>query len=120
MDPALRTLLKALVEGQVKLAEGQATLAEGQATMEVRLAEGQARLAEGQARLAGGQAQLEKSQARMMDKLTVVSEHLDDFARAVIRGFTNGASRHSGLERRVGRIERRLTRLEGKPKRPRK
>ena len=99
MDPALRTLLKALVEGQVKLAEGQAT-------MEVRLAEGQARL--------------EKSQARMMDKLTVVSERLDDFARAVIRGFTNGASRRSGLEQRVGRLERRLTRLEGKPKRPRK
>jgi hypothetical protein len=83
MDPALRTLLKALVEGQVKLAEGQATIAEGQATMEVRLAEGHARLAEGQARL-------EKSQARMMDKLTVVSERLDDFARAVIRGFTKG------------------------------
>lgn len=109
MDPALRTLLKALVEGQVKLAEGQ-----------VKLEEGQVKLVEGQVKLEEGQARLEKSQARMMDKLTVVSERLDGFARAVIRGFTNGASRDSGLERRLGRLERRVTRLEGKPKRPRK
>ena len=46
-------------------------------------------------KLAEGQARLEKSQARMMDKLTVVSDRLDDFARAVIRSFT----KQRGLQR---------------------
>ena len=73
MDRETRTLLKALVDGQVKLAGAQARTEAG---------------------------------------LRQLGKRMDKYAEAVMRGFTNGARRDHGLEKRVDSVEARLGALE--------
>jgi HD superfamily phosphodiesterase len=122
MDPELKQLLMALVDGQVKLAEGQAktdtrmdALVQAQARTEARLdalAQAQAKtearlaaLAATQNELAGDVRVLARAQERTERRLEQVVDRLDRFTDAIMRGFTTGAEKHSGLEERVRKLE---------------
>jgi chromosome segregation ATPase len=129
MDPELKQLLMALVDGQVKLAEGQAktdtrmdALVQAQAKTEARidaLAQAQAKteariealaarmdaLAATQNELAGDVRVLARAQERTERRLEQVVDRLDRFTDAIMRGFTTGAEKHSGLEDRVRKLE---------------
>ncbi len=94
MDPELRTLLRALTNGQVKLFEAQS-----KTSREVR-------------GLAAGQRRLFEAQARMSKEFRLLGARLDRFSRAVIRGFANGAARHHATQVRLDQIERRVTKIE--------
>lgn len=80
MDPELKVLLAALVEGQVKLAESQAKT---DATVQALAAE---------VRALGG-------------TVRQMSERMDRFAEAVMRGFTTGGEQQGALQARVERLE---------------
>ena len=115
MDPELKTLLGALVEGQVKLAEGQAKTDASVA----RLVDGQAKTDASLARLAEGQAKTDASLARLADqvgKLTGevfrMGARLDGFSEAVIRGFTDSAATDGEFRARFERLDARVSELE--------
>ncbi|MCC6810100.1 MAG: hypothetical protein IT381_21905 [Deltaproteobacteria bacterium] len=93
MDAEIRTLLSALVEGQLKLAEAQAETGK---TM----------------------AELRREMHRGFAKIDYMSNRLDWFGNQVVRGFTRGASRDFNLERRVTKLERQIAALKKKAKKP--
>ncbi|MBI4705189.1 MAG: hypothetical protein HY744_29120 [Deltaproteobacteria bacterium] len=112
MDPELKTLLAALVDGQVKLAEGQTKLAE---RMEASHAKLGARidaltvridaLAVAQNELTGDVGVLARAQERTERRLEQVIERLDRFGEQVMRGFTKAGEQHGEHEGRIGRLE---------------
>jgi hypothetical protein len=129
VDPEIKTLLAALVEGQVKLAEGQGRtgaavvrLAEGQARTDAavaRLAEGQARTDAAVVRLAEGLEQtnaavhetnavvreLAAAQLRTEEKLGTLTDRVDRLAQLMIRGHTEAAERHGVVMDRLDGLD---------------
>jgi methyl-accepting chemotaxis protein len=126
MDPDLKTLLTALVEGQVKLAESLETsharlsgrvdkLAEGQAKLTERvdkLAEGQAKLAarmDGLAiavnELTGDVGVLATAVRQMGERMDAMGARLDRFGEQVMRGFTRAGGQLEEHEGRIVRLE---------------
>ncbi|MBI4705461.1 MAG: hypothetical protein HY744_30570 [Deltaproteobacteria bacterium] len=98
MDPELKTLLAALVEGQVKLAERmEASHAKLAARMDA--------LAATQNELAGDVRVLVRAQERTERRLEQVIERLDRFGEQVVRGFTKAGEQHGEHEGRIGRLE---------------
>lgn len=96
IEPELRKLLRALVEGQVKLANGQR---DTNAVV--------ARLARQVSRL-GGEV------SRLGGEVSRLGKRLDRFAQAVVRGFTDGAARDKAFDARIDALERVVAVL-GKP-----
>jgi hypothetical protein len=101
-DRETKALLKALVDGQVKLAEGQAQLTE---------------------RVDHLAGRLDTFAEKITADITRLTGRLDAFAEVVVRGFTESAGRDiatdkrvDGLEARVAKLEQReLTTIAGKP-----
>ncbi len=86
-DRETKALLKALVDGQLKLA-GEV------------------------GRLVKEQARTSKEQARTSAELRQLGKRMDKYAAAVVRGFTNGAGRDHAVEKRVDQLEQRVSTLE--------
>ena len=91
MDPELKTLIKALMDGQIKLAEGHV---ETQASIR-HLAE-----------------TTEVSIASLAEKVSFLSERLDSFGEKVVCGFTDSAQREGDLDRRVSKLESEVESLK--------
>src|SRR2546429_463527 len=114
MDKETRTLLRALVDGQVKLAESHAALetnlARSHAALETKLAKSHAALAkeiaQSHAQLAKAQARTEATVDRLGHNLDRLASRLDDFRKDVYRGFTRSVARDHSLDRRVTTLER--------------
>ena len=100
-DRETKVLLKALVDGQVKLTERVDKLAEGQE----RLTDRVDKLTEQMTRAATLINALGEGQAKL-------SERVDGFTAAVLRGFTEGAGRDLATDRRVDGLEARVAKLE--------
>jgi len=138
MDPELKTLLSALLDGQVKLTEGHAALVAAQQKTEARidaLAEGQAALVVAQQKtearidaLAEGQAALVAAQQKTEARIDALAEaqirteaRIDALAEAQIRtearidalaAATNELTADVGLlAKAVGRMDDRLERF---------
>ncbi len=105
MDAVEQTMIKALVDGQIKLAEWQAKLAEGQTKMEASIE-----------RLAEGQTKMEASIERLADKVSFMAERLDHFGEQVLRGFTQAAQRDGDLDQRVSKLEAEMETLKNQPR----
>lgn len=97
MDPDLKALLSALVEGQVKLSEGQATLAAAHARTERRL--------DG---IELVMRQLAEEVVKLTEAQRRTEERLGWFGQQVTRGFTAVARRQGKIEKRVGKLERKV------------
>src|SRR5438046_1985367 len=100
MERETRTLLKALVDGQVKLAEGLKSHAKTTNTAIQRLST--------------DVRQLTTDVRQLTTDVRYLGKRMDRYATAVVRGFTNGTRRDHVIEKRVGVLEARVTSLEQK------
>ncbi len=112
MDPELKTLLKALMDGQIKLAEGHV---ETQAAIR-HLAERTGKT-ESAIQLMSENIQLmsEKTEASigsLAESVSILSERLDSFGEKVVRGFTDSSQRDGDLDRRVSKLESEVESLK--------
>jgi len=90
-DRETKALLKALVDGQVKLAEGQTQLS---------------------ARVDHLAARLDTFAEKITTDITRLTGRLDAFAEVVVRGFTESAGRDIATDKRVDGLEARVAKLE--------
>ena len=105
LDPELRTLLSTLVTGQIQLAESQAHL-------DARFSEGHAQLAEGHLELVETCREIKQTLVRMEARIDRMGNRLDATTKAIVEGFTSGASVDRHLEDDVRSLEGRVTALE--------
>jgi len=105
MDPELKTMLMALMDGQIKLAEGHV---ETQAAIR-HLAE---RTGKTEAAIQHLAETTEASIASLAEKVSFLSERLDSFGEKVVRGFTDSAQRDGDLELRVSKLESEVESLK--------
>ena len=112
MDPELKTLLGALVEGQVNLADAQAKMSEALAKLSTKLEEGQARTEATVSRLAEQVTKL----TQQVDKVRVDSgrtvARLDAFTQMVLRGFTDSVGTQGELRAQFENLDARVSALE--------
>ncbi|MBI2377323.1 MAG: hypothetical protein HYV07_25200 [Deltaproteobacteria bacterium] len=90
MDPELKALLVALVEGQTKLAESQAR----------------------------SHAQTQQSLRETQETIRELARRMDAYAEAVVRGLTASVERDGTLGARFDDHERRILALENAPRSP--
>src|SRR5947208_1010524 len=104
MDPETRALMKALVDGQLKLAE---SLASSHSELAKKVAMSDAKFRGEMAQLAKAQKRTEANLDRLGKRLDQVGKRMDGFRKDVFRGFTHAAARDHSLDKRVIALERR-------------
>ncbi len=110
VDPDLKAILTALAEGQTRNDTSIANLTEGQAHL-IALKD---TLTEQVGRSAGLINELAEGQVKLTDRVEKLTERLDGFTAAVLRGFTEGVGRDIATEKRVDQLEARMSQLENK------
>ncbi len=117
MDPELKTLLKALMDGQIKLAEGHVeTQAAIQRQAEKTEASIRSLAEKTEASIRSLAEKTEASISSLAKTVSLLSERLDSFGEKVVRGFTDVAQRDGDLERRVSKLESEVESLKNQPR----
>ncbi len=116
MDPELKTILKALMDGQIKLAEGHV---ETQAAIR-HLAERTGKTESAIQLLAettqASIGSLAENVSILADRLDSLSDRLDSFGEKVVRGFTDSTKRDGDLDRRVSKLESEVESQKNQPR----